>query len=248
MQRASAHLTSLYTEATEWLQTHPYGVAIAQPDKRLGGAHPVRVAHDGTPLPATWAAAIGEISHDLRTALDNLICQLGRVRNRAQDCERTGFPIYPHGPRSRERERFRYNSRLIEHLTPGQRRRIERFQPYKRGNGNGASPLWKLHDLNNMDKHRIGLAMAGFGDWLAIRIDEGGFIKGETHIKAGMYLHDGAKVGRIGEHMNVQLFVIPNVVFDDAYPSLRLQPVFPTLQQVGEAVAAIITEFIPDFG
>lgn len=102
-----------------------------------------------------WGVMIGEIVHNLRSALDHLAYQLvltGRCgtslpRNRWKDIH---FPIYD--------TKLSFRDQLSKRL-PGvglrQLALIEREQPYKTYHVIERSPLRRLRILSNTDKHRV---------------------------------------------------------------------------------------------
>lgn len=107
-----------------------------------------------------WGVEIGEIAHDLRSALDGLTYQVA-ILSCQFPAGRTAFPIF----RRKTTTLKRGNGDLIDHFDRDgvgkclksvdamHHALFESHQPYKRGNTN--DPMWLLHELNNADKHRI---------------------------------------------------------------------------------------------
>lgn len=91
-----------------------------------------------------WGVVVGDITHNLRSALDQLATQLVLVGSNPEKADGTQvhFPIYD------KRDDFR---RECERRLPGvglrQRGRIEMEQPYKRYHQVGLSPLRRLREL-----------------------------------------------------------------------------------------------------
>lgn len=101
-----------------------------------------------------WGVAVGDIVHNLRSALDHLAYQLVRY-GRCSDLSRremkqVQFPI--HDTRSDFRESL---TRRLPGVGLRQVGMIEREQPYKRYNDVSFSPLRRLRELSNADKHRV---------------------------------------------------------------------------------------------
>jgi len=97
------------------------------------------------PLPVSLIA--GDVLQNLRSSLDHLACHLvkragGRVT--LQTC----FPI-ANGPDEYMSPRFR---RKVEGMRQEAIDAIDVIEPYKGGKG---AILWRLHRLNNIDKHRL---------------------------------------------------------------------------------------------
>jgi hypothetical protein len=122
--------------------------------------------------PATFVA-IGNIIHNLRSALDNVAWALAS-QNSSHPSDFTAFPIHlvgrtrvkiKRGKRRRDRPSFWGRNRgdglsQLESVHQKHIQMIEAFQPYKRRYGGRRDPLWLLHKLNNFDKHRIIQAAA----------------------------------------------------------------------------------------
>lgn len=95
---------------------------------------------------------LGDCIHNLRSALDHLICQLTLLDGGTMaDCEQTQFPIA-----SKCEGQF---ESMANHRIPGlskkHRAMVKRLQPYHRGDGAWKHPLAILADLSNADKHRL---------------------------------------------------------------------------------------------
>src|SRR5688572_1441682 len=73
IERAKEHVQDLETEITAFLGREPYRI-VRQDDANTGEqTYRVLVSEDG---PLRWGAIIGDVIHNLRTALDHLACQL----------------------------------------------------------------------------------------------------------------------------------------------------------------------------
>lgn len=107
-----------------------------------------------------WPLLVGDCLFNLRSALDHLIYEL-HVRRFGENLPydtRSGFPILdtqPDGKHGRAVDPAKW--REIEHLPYKQRRAVTWLQPYNRRNDEYRQirrSLNRLHDLNNIDKHR----------------------------------------------------------------------------------------------
>ena len=94
------------------------------------------------PPSSRWALWIDEITYHLRSALDTAVYDLSRTPKRV-DPSGTYFPIVD------DRAKFKCDG--IRYLTKDQRTFIEGVQPY----GRPDDPLWLLHEINRLNKHRI---------------------------------------------------------------------------------------------
>ncbi len=152
LDRASYHLDSLDAKVREWREreTHRY---VSHFDRESGKQ--IVYLTFTEPVPAEFRLIIGDCLHNLRSALDNLVYDLA-VRHHGSSplpdpfdrC--TEFPIF--GDREwKEWER----RKKIGCVHPRAQAIIKRLQPHNRGDEFASDPLWKLHELNNMDKHRV---------------------------------------------------------------------------------------------
>lgn len=162
IKRANNQIKTLNDTFEKFFKENPYTIIIAKLNKNTG-YHYVRVK-DAPIIPDEWSVIIGEIVHDLRSALNLLAWQLRSVFD-ANDTS-TQFPICERARTRNEREfrtSFRYYTRRngwvlnkdILQISQRYLAKIESFQPYKRGNKSRLNPIFLLQKLNNTDKHRI---------------------------------------------------------------------------------------------
>lgn len=128
------------------------------------GNNVYRVRTSSSPPSLEWGVYIGEIAHNLRSALDELVYQLALLQIKTPQ-RNIQFPIFLVGNTTRKQGRgliphFEGGERGCGHsmicpLLPGHQALIERWQPYKRGRGGRNSPLYWLKEVNNADKHRL---------------------------------------------------------------------------------------------
>jgi len=141
IKRAKKHISELEALLQAFHQTKPYE-PIREDDAKTGEyVYRVRIHK---PIPVCISAIIGDIVHNLRSALDQLICDLV-LANRKQIRRGTGFPI------SATVKHFEKASvGKIKGISTKADRFIRRLKPYKGGN----TPLWILHELDALDKHQ----------------------------------------------------------------------------------------------
>jgi hypothetical protein len=98
--------------------------------------------------PADLAPVIGDVLHNVRSALDHLVYELAPPRVRKK--RKTQFPIFT------DECRFKVISPpYIEGITGDERTLIERVQPYNASPVPQNDPLAVLSELSNLDKHRL---------------------------------------------------------------------------------------------
>lgn len=154
------HLRALEAEVEPFLRTQNQSIVGKLEADRL---HYVYRVGDPPAVPKHWPAIWGDILFNLRSALDHLAYLLVPTDHRD---DRTEFPIFweeggPKGFTKRAR-------RKMPGVDPAVWRQVEEVQPYKRGEKNHRDPLWLIHELNRIDKHRelvIALAGVDWGRW-----------------------------------------------------------------------------------
>ena len=154
LDRALQHLRSLETEARRWRQGHPYRVTH-EPDPQTSKKR-IRVEVLEQP-PAAIRLLIGDCVHNLRSALDNLIYELLVARH--GDPPPTKFVEYSEFPIFSQPMSAKARKRRIGGIAPVVRTIIEGLQPYNRGQKFASDPLWVLHELSRIDKHRLPLVV-----------------------------------------------------------------------------------------
>jgi hypothetical protein len=98
--------------------------------------------------PQELALIVGDVVHNVRSALDHLVYALSSPE--AQESRDTQFPIFT------ERGAFeRRGVSMIESITGPERTLIENVQPFAHSVEPDNDPLEILRRLSNMDKHRL---------------------------------------------------------------------------------------------
>jgi hypothetical protein len=102
--------------------------------------------------PLRFGVMLGDCVHNLRSALDHLICQLTMLDGGTMaDCARTQYPIA-----SQSEAQFESMAkRCIPGLSEKHRAMVKKTQPYNAGDRAEFHPLYALAELSNADKHRI---------------------------------------------------------------------------------------------
>jgi hypothetical protein len=210
------------------------------------------------PDPA-WCAVIGDIVHNLRSALDHLVCQLAVLNGNDIDCcksSRTSFPI------CLTPESFSNASRRISPLiNPDALALIEELQPYAAANKPTANPLqreprfsnlWILSELDIIDKHRTLIIAARYHGPMEFTytIDNGAPVTIPINAK-WRPLENGAQIANIDisalaldrqHEMHVQMQAEMKILFYDTGCCDGLQ-IEDALGACFRHVSAIIDEF-----
>lgn len=263
IERAKSEIVTLHASFQGFFKEHVYRVVVAEFDKK-GGYHILRVDGEVPTIPNDWGAIIGEIAHNLRSALDGLAWQLALLHTPAPSRD-TAFPIYLIGHTTRNVRHFwRKDSglRLMQSIHRSLWTRIESFQPYKGRNGKRRNPLFLLQELNNADKHRLIPVLATTVGGMRIVGLSGG-----SQIKIGVPLRPHAKVGhlrnlprdgvlvadrdggavRVQYEVQVDINVTPSIRFGNSCGAVQRLPVMSTLQGMTNEVARVVESFAGEF-
>jgi hypothetical protein len=199
MIRAHEHIETLGREATEYLssidmmlhlKTAPY----------LPNPWIVFHASDYIP-PMRLTTLIGDAVHNMRAALDNLVCGLAKTNDRSCTCKGTAFPY-----RQNEADWAANVQFDLDGVPKAARKIIKSLQPWL----DPTSPLRILNKLSNIDKHRhCNLALTYSRDTkFRIYCNDGRIL--EVAAETPLYLGDG------------QTFTLP-IESSLVMPSARIQ-------------------------
>lgn len=180
--------------------------------------------------PSTLGLDISECLFHLRCGLDYIAHRLGDMhsgpipRADIQELRKPEFPIF--GERSPGAQEM---ARKIGRAHPDAIRIIENIQPYLSGDYT-VHPLWVLHELNNIDKHRMITSVVLSRQLTDVRVRNGKLIR--ARIQPRGPLVDGAVICFVKVEAenpilepNVEVDFAIDVGFDDtpvvAYESVR---------------------------
>lgn len=266
-ERATSQLRALNDEMRRCFELTPYLVVMAEFDGQAGHYN-LRVHGGPVDFPYAWGVLIGEIAHNLRSALDGLAWQLALL-NTADPFARTQFPIFSIGHTAEANRPHFWETndgpRMIRSIENRFLETIESVQPYKRGNGGRRNPLFLLSELNNTDKHRVITVVATTIGGMEITGLSGG-----STIKHGVSLRQNAKVGhilplpqggvpvlagftngqlqiQIQHEVQVDINLTPGVLFGDGCKAVKRLPVIRCLDQMTTEVARVIDWFAAEF-
>jgi hypothetical protein len=154
IERAKKHLRDL---ATEILALEHAAVVLMENDTSIP-PHPIAIRHELPNIRTVPAISFdtvsiaGDIVHNLRAALDHLAHQLVLVGSPDTiPTRRIEFPISETVTKYESEK-----ARKVEGMTPIAIEAIDRLKPYKGGN----DALWRIHELDNIDKHRALFTLA----------------------------------------------------------------------------------------
>jgi hypothetical protein len=220
-------------------------------------AYRVRV-HRAPPLDLDWGVRIGEIAHNLRSALDNLTWQLALLATPTPEPD-TQFPIFDVGRIAVPNKSgigthdvgFEVRGRsMIRSLSPKHQADVEAWQPYQPGRGDLADhPLLQLTQINNVDKHRVIPVVAARGGSVAYSTwgDVEPTLSGDVVLGPFPVVEDGARILDAAPHVQVSLDVFPVVAFGNSVEEVQGRRVCFILHRAAEQVSEILESFGPEF-
>src|SRR6266542_5879088 len=155
IERATEHFKALEADLLPRVHDQPYTVShYRNPDTGWNVLRPQPFAD----FPVASAVVLGELIHDLRSALDHLVWQLV-LSNRQVPNWKNQFPIFSHGTmadwgKKQGKARQKDWRAMLRGVHPGDVALIKSLQPYKRRHRETFSALEVLADFSNVDKHR----------------------------------------------------------------------------------------------
>ncbi len=215
LRRADEHLIILYHEVAKYLQGSPIALESTH-DANGDGLFILRVRSEP---PLRFAALVGDILHNIRAALDYFAHEL-IIANGCSTSRRTQFPI---ACTQKEFDKQAIADDKLAGIALRGYRFIDAFQPHqmRAPYSYAQHPLWHLHNLSNLDKHRA-LQLCALGASCRWRfIDRHDLTTREDVRDEVMY--DGAVVGRMPKALIDQKFRIEGSVSGQV--SFRDEPV-----------------------
>jgi hypothetical protein len=185
-----------------------------------------------------FLAASGDVVHNLRCSLDHLACQLVWAGSGEEPSRRVEFPI------AKDAATYEGDkARKVEGMCPKAIKAIDALKPYKGGN----DALWRIHELDNIDKHRQLFTYSRdcmlTADWLAEYVDIGpaGYY-GPFNLKARnpQFSTIGASDNEVEKDMESEI--------DEAIRKAHVSAgnaVLPTLHQLTDFAWNMILSFKP---
>lgn len=149
--RSQEHLHALDQAVKWWLGDEPYVVA-SEINAESGFKEVVITAQEQPP--ARFSLMAGDAIQNLRSTLDHLVVEIARVNSGGYLMERVERDIM--FPITTSPQLFR-NARkrgCLGCVPPRAQALIRLMQPYHNGDEWTRHPLWVLHQLSNIDKHR----------------------------------------------------------------------------------------------
>lgn len=142
VDRARKHFHDLKVEIDSFLATNPYVIGTK---RNLQTQQLIYFLEEVHQTPLEISTILGDTIHNLRSALDHLAYQLVWLETGKIPSDHIYFPIADDAVKYQQKRQHQ-----VKGAPPQAISAIDALQPYKGGN----DVLWKLHALNNIDKHR----------------------------------------------------------------------------------------------
>ena len=252
------------------------GPGTAPPGVQFGQGLVTALASAERPPSDPISLLIGDTLHNLRSALDNLAYSLASAYTQPLSqkiADASEFPIFGDEDRQgntgvggslfNQRDRRGNPARgsglsKIEGWDPGAQTVVEGLQPYKQGKDFRTDPLWILHELDRLDKHRllhttVAAAAGTLWDISAfrnIRCIGPGFVE-----SCSTTIETDTSIGRIcGVHlidpsseMHVEIRPVLFVAFTAGAPVAGGQPVVETLAAIYNYIATTVIPLLASY-
>lgn len=166
---ASKHIEDLRFAEQAWFAKRAY-VVVREDDPKT--RRTVLRAKITEPPPLDFSLILGDAAHALRSALDHLALELAVSHHRPSSLppaieKASEFPILPYkvgnelGGNAFHRVEKKTGKpargsglHKLQGVHPSALEAIEGIQPYHRGTAYAEDPLWVIHELDRIDKHR----------------------------------------------------------------------------------------------
>lgn len=239
IRRAERQLNALNRGITQHLEGNAYSL-VGDFESEASEDFVIRV-HAERPVSPNWPVMIGDIAHNLRSALDHLAWQLAGPNPPTK----TGFPIFL---KSKDYNRSRgpgSGHYMVRGMSKPAKKAIRDLQPDRRAKLRdktaNSDPLWLLHELNRVDKHQL-LQVAAFNlEIVRIKVilngGRGGgyFGAGTGPLKSGDEVHRRWISGLPHPKVEIKSDFEPDIAFAQPGPAYGLA-VVETLRDAGHAI------------
>lgn len=269
--RAREHMQALDVQCRAAVDDHPHSLFVETDPKT--GEHIVKFKTDGANYPDQIKLIVGDVIHNLRSALDHVAWQLADFDSGRPPGRWVQWPIF-----HKESDYLRHEDKYLEGINAGHRTTIRALQPYHVMEPGLSLDirarlvlLLTIGRLDDMDKHRllVPTRAAAPASVQADRVFVAKPYKAELKFPADwVRMEDGAEYFRIVSmtetegQMQVEaqpiftvLFGDPDLIFGEGHRAAAAvledrQKAFLTMVDLGLAadfIDAIIRGFGPDF-
>jgi hypothetical protein len=243
VHRAKEHFNAFIADVKAFEGRNPYVVWADEDSEPAIKLHKVKIVEN---VPALWSAQIGDIVHNLASALDGLATSLVVSKGFTSEVEmqETYFPISGSEVDLSKPKSLKFFARV----GPEVEKAIRAMEPYRGGKGDA---LWRLHRLDIIDKHRTIIAVGA--NLSEINFDIPAMVKLPDKVITRPFpafpLKDGDELFRtvfFEEHFDAKAHFSFGVAFNETKVVDR-EPVIPTLRSFIEVVDQIVEMIYTEF-
>jgi len=245
--RAEEHLALLDAKIRAFIEGDPQPIALSIPylDPDSGWYIVYGVVEQEPP--PRLGVILGDVLHNVRSALDHLIWQLVLLRDKTPT-RGNAFPT----SFSEDDWKSVINS-LLQGVSGPHRAIIDTVQPYQGTDSPESTYLGMLKILSNVDKHQIvhpvfGVILHPGPQHAGFRVATGGGVIVKSQIRHGARIDHGAEVMRAlvePREDDTEIYVDGDIPIDIAFGD-RLVP-WGHLKNLPQVARVIVREFEPDF-
>ena len=241
IDRATKHFNDLTQAIKPFANRETYRIWADEQSEPAIKIYRVKITED---MPPEWSGYIGDVIHNLRSALDCLATELVlKYCSNVNDeiLRKTYFPISWDEPGLTNNKR---RAEFFERVGPEVEKVIRLMEPYRGGNGHA---LWQLDQLDVADKHRRILPARGAVvnvEFFVPSPETGGAVSAPQQ-KPPFPLKDGDEVCRVvffQPEFNANAHFTLEIAFNEP-PIAVGEPVMPTLTKFHNFVERVITIF-----
>lgn len=248
IERARKQTDALQAEFERFYESKPYSFQ-QELNPQVGEK---RFIFHATPLPLEWSVIIGEIMHNLRSALDHSIYELTCIES-GHPIDRTELPVFED-----ESKYFEVNKRgeptpksglyKIRGIKDEKRRAvITGLQPFefrKTHKPHEYPILALIHELDIVDKHKTNLLCRRASTGLKVRWLRDTYPISNTlvinRLEDGIEIARWKPVGDFNDELDMEAEVSFKIAFGDSIPILDKQFVIPMIQSLIRGVEKVL--------
>jgi hypothetical protein len=241
IERANKHILELNSVLDAFAKTDFYDFGVHN-DANTGDdvLHFIIVV----PFPETTALIVGDAIHNLRSALDLMICAI--VERAGESTKHVKFPFGT----EETREQFigRVQKGTVKKCLPEPLWAdiLDVIKPYKGGN----AAICAIHDLDILDKHILLIPVLSVASLTGVHVDDEA--SGLHMVNCTIAVHGNRSLSAIGWsgmlakrpklHIKDKGKATADILFQNGLP-LQRQAIIPTLKQLSQLVSGIIERF-----
>ena len=199
--------------------------------------------------PAEIGVVVGDIVHNLRSALDHLACQFV-ISNGNSTSSATAFPIFREDPKSTKKTLSKWSSMTMG-MSVEAIRFIDDCQPYKIRHLPNAHHLTLLSTLSNWDKHHDIHAVGHYFEESGV-VATGGLVEyrekpvfTRLEDKEEIFRYKTAQ-GSLGAETEINFRGKFTLCFDSQKPILNSDPIEYLINRIWTYVAKDVVETVSD--